>query len=122
QGSGILRLRLPPDGALVSVNGRLINEKDIQKGYLVPAGVPQEVIVKKAGKRPVTFSETLKPGEEKERTIELKEGRGRLVISTRPPGVDIVVNGRSYGKSPVTVDDLDPTKAAKVIAKKRGVG
>jgi len=122
QGSGILRLRLPPDGALVSVNGRLINEKDIQKGYLVPAGVPQEVVVKKAGKRPVTFSETLKPGEEKERTIELKDGRGRLVISTRPPGVDIQVNGRSYGKSPVTVEDLDPTKAAKVVAKKRGVG
>jgi hypothetical protein len=122
QGSGVLRLRLPPDGALVSVNGRLINEKDIQKGYLVPAGVPQEVTVKKAGKRPVSFTETLKPGEEKERTIELKEGRGRLVINTRPPGVDIQVNGRAYGKSPITVEDLDPTKAAKVVAKKRGVG
>ena len=122
QGSGVLRLRLPPDGALVSVNGRMINEKDIQKGYLVPAGVPQEVTVKKAGKRPVTFSETLKPGEEKERAIDLQDGRGRLVINTRPPGVDIQVNGRSYGKSPVTVDDLDPTKAAKVVAKKRGVG
>ena len=88
QGSGVLRLRLPPDGALVSVNGRMINEKDIQKGYLVPAGVPQEVTVKKAGKRPVTFSETLKPGEEKERTVDLKDGRGRLVINTRPSGVD----------------------------------
>jgi hypothetical protein len=122
QGSGVLRLRLPPDGALVSINGRLINEKDIQKGYLVPAGVPQDVTVKKAGKRPVSFTETLKPGEEKERVIELKEGRGRLVINTRPQGADIQVNGRSYGKSPTTVEDLDPTKVTRVVAKKRGAG
>lgn len=36
--------------------------------------------------------------------------------------MDIQVNGRAYGKSPITVNDLDPTKAAKVVAKKRGVG
>ena len=118
----VLRLRLPPDGALVSLNGKLINEKDIEKGYRVPAGVPQEVTIKKAGKRPVTFVEILKPGQELERTIELKEGRGRLTIGTRPLGADIQVNGRSYGKSPVTVEDLDPTKVAKVVAKMQGFG
>lgn len=120
QGSGVIRLRLPPDGALVSINGRLIAEKDIQRGFLVPAGVPQEVSVKKAGKRPETFTVTLQPGQEYDRAVELKEGRGKLVINTRPPGADVTVNGRIYGKTPVTVEDLDPTKPAKVVLKKRG--
>jgi serine/threonine protein kinase len=120
QGSGVIRLRLPPDGALVSINGRLIAEKDIQRGFLVPAGVAQEVSVKKAGKRPETFTVTLQPGQEYDRAIELKDGRGKLVVSTRPPGADVTVNGRIYGKTPVTIEDLDPTKAAKVVIKKRG--
>ena len=120
QGSGVLRLRLPADGALVSINGRLINEKDIIKGYLVPAGVAQEVTVKKAGKRPESFSVTLEPGQEYDRAVELREGRGRLIINTRPAGAEVQVNGRSYGKSPVNVEDLDPIKAVKIVIKKRG--
>jgi hypothetical protein len=32
------------------------------------------------------------------------------------------VNGRSYWKSPVTIEDLDPTKTFKVVLKKRGHG
>jgi hypothetical protein len=32
----------------------------------------------------------------------------------------VQINGRVYGKSPLTIDDLDPTKPAKVTIKRRG--
>jgi len=120
QGSGTLRLKLPPDGALVSINGKLVPDKDVQKGILVPAGVPNDVKVSKAGKREERFTVTLSPGQEFERAIELKDGRGRLSILTRPPGSEVQINGRVYGKSPLTIDDLDPSKPAKVTIKRRG--
>jgi serine/threonine protein kinase len=122
QGSGTIRLRLPPEGALVSINGRLVSEKEVQKGFLVPAGVPNEVKVSKAGKREERFTVTLSAGQEVERTIELKDGRGKLSITSKPPGADVLVNGRVYGKSPLTVEDLDPTKPVKLTLKKRGSG
>ena len=120
QGSGTLRLKLPPEGALVSINGKLVSDKEVQKGILVPAGVPNDVKVSKAGKREERFTVTLSPGQEFERAIELKDGRGRLSIITRPAGSEVQINGRVYGKSPLTIDDLDPTKPAKVTIKKRG--
>lgn len=122
QGSGTIRLRLPPEGALVSINGRLVSDKEVQKGFLVPAGIANEVKVSKAGKREERFTVTLSPGQEYERAIELKDGRGKLVIVSRPTGADVQINGRLYGKSPITVEDLDPTKPMKVTLKKRGAG
>jgi hypothetical protein len=122
QGSGTIRLKLPPEGALVSINGRLVSDKEVQKGYLVPAGVPNEVKVTKAGKREERFTVTLSPGQELERTIELKDGRGKLSVSSRPAGAEVQINGRVYGKAPLTVEDLDPTKPVKVTVKKRGSG
>ncbi|HNK44713.1 MAG TPA: serine/threonine-protein kinase [Pseudomonadota bacterium] len=121
QGNGVIRLRVPP-GVFISVNGVLVKESDILKGYLVPAGMVQNVSVKKAGKQPVNFQVTLQSGQEYDRAIELQEGRGKLVVNTKPAGAEVLVNGRSYGKSPVTVEDLDPTKTAKVVLKKRGHG
>jgi hypothetical protein len=121
-GSGTIRLRLPPEGALVSINGRLVSEKEVQKGFLVPAGVPNEVKVSKAGKREERFTVTLSAGQEVERTIELKDGRGKLSITSRPAGADVLINGRVYGKAPLTVEDLDPTKPVKLTLKKRGAG
>jgi hypothetical protein len=121
QGNGVIRLRVPP-GVFISVNGILVKESDILKGYLVPSGQVQNVSVKKAGKQPVNFQVTLSAGQEYDRAIELQEGRGKLVINTRPPGADVLVNGRAYGKTPATVEDLDPTKTAKVVLKKRGHG
>ena len=121
-GSGTIRLRLPPEGALVSINGRLVSDKEVQKGVLVPAGVPNEVKVSKAGKREERFTVTLSPGQEVERVIELKDGRGKLSITSRPAGAEVQINGRMFGKAPVTVDDLDPTKPVKVTVKKRGAG
>jgi len=120
QGSGTLRLKLPPEGALVSINGKLVSDKDVKNGILVPAGVPNDVKVSKAGKREERFTVTLSPGQEFERTIELKDGRGRLSIITRPGGAEVQINGRVYGKSPLTIDDLDPSKPAKVTIKRRG--
>ncbi len=122
KGSGTIRLRLPPEGALVSINGRSVGEKEVQKGVLVPAGAPNEVKVSKAGKREERFSVTLAPGQDFERTIELKDGRGKLSISSRPPGADVLLNGRLFGKTPYTAEDFDPAKPVKVILKKRGFG
>ncbi|HMU40592.1 MAG TPA: serine/threonine-protein kinase [Pseudomonadota bacterium] len=121
QGNAVLRLRIPP-GVFVSVNGVMVKESDILKGYLVPAGVQQNVTVKKAGKQPVNFQVSLSAGQEYDRAIEMQEGRGKLVVNTTPSGADVLVNGRSYGKSPVTIEDLDPTKTFKVVLKKRGHG
>lgn len=121
QGNGVIRLRVPP-GVFISVNGILVKESDILKGYLVPAGQVQNVSVKKAGKQPVNFQVTLSPGQEYDRAIELQEGRGKLILNTRPAGADVLVNGRAYGKTPTTIEDLDPTKTAKVVLKKRGHG
>ena len=36
QGSGTLRLKLPPEGALVSINGKLVSDKEVKAGILVP--------------------------------------------------------------------------------------
>ena len=119
-GSGTIKLRLPPDGALVSIDGRLVSDREIQKGYLVSAGTPHEVKVSKAGKREEKFTVNVQPGQEFERDIELKEGKGRLVVATRPPGADVLLNGRPYGKTPTTIEDLDPTKPYKVTVKKKG--
>ena len=121
QGNGVIRLRVPP-GVFISVNGILVKESDILKGYLVPSGQVQNVSVKKAGKQPVNFQVTLSAGQEYDRAIEMQEGRGKLIVTTKPAGAEVLVNGRSYGKSPVTVEDLDPTKTAKVVLKKRGHG
>ena len=94
----------------------MINEKDIQKGYLVPAGVPQEVTVKKPA-APGDLQRDAKARRRKKSVPSTFRTAAGVWSLTPGPGVDIQVNGRSYGKSPVTVDDLDPTKAAKVVAK-----
>jgi hypothetical protein len=64
-------LRLPPEGALVSINGKLVSDKEVKAGILVPAGVPNDVKVSKAGKREERFTVTLSPGQEFERTIKM---------------------------------------------------
>jgi hypothetical protein len=122
QGSGTIRLRLPPEGALVSINGRLVSDKEVQKGFLVPAGVPNDVKVSKAGKREERFIVTVASGQEFTKDIELKEGRGKVSITSRPPGAEVLINGRVYGKSPLTIEDQDPNKPLKVTLKKRGAG
>jgi hypothetical protein len=121
QGSGLIRLKLPPDGALVSIDGRLVSDADIQKGYLVSAGAHQ-IHVTKAGKRDQHFAVTVPAGGEVEKKIELVDARGKLTVNTDPPGAEVTLNGVNKGKSPLVLEDVETDRPLRVSARKRGAG
>ncbi len=119
QGSGTIKLKLPLEGVLVSIDGRLVSDKDVQKGYLVAAG-PHEIRVSKAGRRERTLKVQVEAGKELEQQVDLEEARGKLIVNTDPPGADISVDGKSQGKSPVKVEDLSPGQQIRVVVRKHG--
>ena len=89
QGSGTIKLKVPL-GSLVSIDGRLVSEKDAQKGYLVTAGTPHEVMVKKPGMRDQRLTLTVAAGGEEERQIDLQPARGKLVVTTAKFGFSVL--------------------------------
>ncbi|MDW8281692.1 MAG: serine/threonine-protein kinase [Myxococcales bacterium] len=118
--TGVLRLRLPPDGALVSIDGRVVTEGELQRGYVVAADVPHQVRISRAGRRDQSFTVTVPAGGEVERDVTLESARGKLIINSDPPGADVSINGQSRGRTPITVEDLEIDKPVRVSVKKRG--
>ncbi len=118
--TGVLKLRLPPDGALVSVDGRAVTEGELGRGYPVAADTPHKVLISKAGKRDQQFSVTVPAGGVIEREVQLEAARGRLTVASEPGGADVSVNGQSRGKTPLTLEDLDPNKPLRISLKRRG--
>lgn len=117
---GIIRLRLPKTGALTTINGKLVAEADAEKGVSVPASVPIEVRVNSAGHREERFTFVLAAGQELERAVTLLPARGKLHADSQPPGAEVLLDGRSMGKTPVIIEDLDPVNLLKVTMRKRG--
>lgn len=120
--SGRIRLRLPKSGALTTINGKLVAEADAEKGVAVPASVPIEVRVNSAGHREERFTVTLAAGQEYEQEVTLLPSRGKLRADSQPPGAEVLLDGRSMGKTPVIIEDLDPVNLLKVTLRKRGFG
>jgi hypothetical protein len=66
------------------------------------------------------LSVTLKAGESLARDVELLPAYGKLAVSSTPPGIEVAVNGKRFGVTPVTVSDIDPGKPARVSLRKHG--
>jgi hypothetical protein len=54
------------------------------------------------------------------RDVELLPAYGKVVVSSRPAGAEVSVNGRHSGVTPVTVADVDPGKPARVTVRLHG--
>jgi hypothetical protein len=119
-GSGTLRLNLLTAGAQVWVDGAQLPDDAWKQPISLRADVAHEIRVTKPQREEVKLSVTLKAGEEMKKDVELLPGYGKLQVSSDPPGAEVNVNGRRAGVTPLSVNDLDPGKSARVTIRLKG--
>jgi hypothetical protein len=103
---GLLRLDVQPDGAEVSLDGRVIGTSPLREPVKVVAGT-HGVAVRKEGYSQTATSFEAIPGDVTELVLRAevaasRNPRGLLVVRCAVPDVDILVDGRASGRTPDT--------------------
>jgi type II secretory pathway predicted ATPase ExeA len=62
------------------------------------------IVVSKQGYNEAQRSVTVEAGREASLSVTLASARGEIDISTRPPGAEVLIDGKSYGPGPVQAD------------------
>ncbi len=94
---GRLAVRSDPAGATITVNGvyRGVTPADV---YL-PPGSDYRVELSKAGHENVSESVTVRSGRARELELRLPKKLGDIVVSARPEGAELLVDGESRGEA-----------------------
>jgi serine/threonine protein kinase len=119
-GTGNLLLRIPaPNGdAQVYVDGAQMSEW--KRPIALRADAAHEIRVTKPGTKEAHLSVTLKAGEDATRDVLLETALGKISIVSDPPAAEVMVNGKKAGLTPVTVNDLDTSRPAKLTVRHHG--
>lgn len=101
---GVVEFRSEPPGAVVRLNGSLLCQqtpcrRDVPKGAHL-------VVMERERYFPASQTTTLTGG--KTVTLQLKPMFGTLDVQTDPPGIQVAVNGRAAGATPLLGLELDP--------------
>lgn len=117
--SGVLKILLKERGAQIFIDGAqtlVVGDSPI----VLEAGVPHELRIALSGHEDVRETLLLKPGETIVRAPALQPAKGHLRVETVPPGAEVRVDGKSIGRSPVTVGGLDAKRAVSIDVQKSG--
>src|SRR5208337_53656 len=68
-----------------------------------PAGTHQ-VVISKEGHRDYMQSVTIEGGKTATINAQLSEAKGELLVTTTPPGLEVLIDGKSIGPSPVRLE------------------
>jgi predicted Ser/Thr protein kinase len=98
---GQLMVRTNIDGAKISLNGR--SDPSWVTPYTIPdlATGTYNVVISKDGYDDIQQSVTIEGGQTKTVTGTLSAPVGEINIVTTPPGVEVLIDGKSYGSSPI---------------------
>ena len=92
-------------GAKISIDGA--SEPDWVTPYSSaisrPAGTHQ-VVISKEGYRDYMQSVTIEGGKTATIDAQLSEAKGELLVTTTPPGLEVLIDGKSIGPSPVRLE------------------
>ena len=101
---GFLEVRSIPPGAKVTIDGRT------EEGWVTPCAIrlpagPHLMVASKEGYEDVQRWVTIEAGRTASVNVQSSvpggEIGGEINITTRPPGIEVFIDGRSYGPSPV---------------------
>jgi hypothetical protein len=102
---GSLRVVTEPPGAMVQVNGTpqgkspiLLRGLNALEEHVVEAALP--------GRDPARAVATVQPDTVVELSLTLAAGRARIVVTTDPPGAELLVDGTRRGATPLASLDL----------------
>jgi hypothetical protein len=103
--TGMFKVIAQPEGCSITLDNKPMG--------LTPNNVEAEegthrIKISKDGYEPYEEVVKIMRGKIKEITAHLKIKPCQLVISTRPAGADILINGQAYNRSPQTIENLPP--------------
>lgn len=105
-GSGILTVTTTPeDGATVSLNGQVMEQLTPYYNDMIKAG-KYELTVVKAGFQPTTRNVEIKPDEKTEVDIAMPYLYGKMSVISEPDSANVLIDGKKYGVTPVTLDTV----------------
>lgn len=105
-GTGLLTVTTTPeDGATVSLNGQLMEQLTPYYNDMIPAG-KYEITVSKAGYKPTTRNVEIEPDKNTELTIDMEYLYGKMTVVSEPDSANVLIDGKKYGVTPVTLDSV----------------
>jgi hypothetical protein len=104
-----------PSRADVYVDGAQLGPEASATPISLRADTKHEVRVQKPGMAEQHFGVEIRAGETVVRPVRLTPAGGKLLIASDPAGAEVLVNGHRMGITPLTVNDLDPTRTAHVL-------
>lgn len=107
QGGSTIDVVTTPGGASVVVNGQDTNLTTPTRLTGLQNGT-YRVELTKPGHEPYETSVTIKAGNNPLIQAELASSRGRFVITSKPEGADVYLDGASVGQTPLELEDIDP--------------
>jgi serine/threonine protein kinase len=111
--TGHLAVETVPPGATVSVGGQRVSGVSPVALRALPPG-PVDVEIRLAGHQAVRQLATVEPGTTATVSITLKPDPVEVRITSTPPGADCSLDGRTLGRTPVTVT-LDAPRSTLVL-------
>ncbi len=110
---GTLQVYSLTEGATIHVDGQLAGETPMHMPLALPAG-EHTLRVSKPGHADYIDTFTVKPGEETLLQIDLIAVAGALSVIARPPGAEVIVDGKLLGEAPWS-GDVEPGRRRIVI-------
>lgn len=106
-----------PQGGMVAIDGKNFGNTPLTD-ILLTCG-PHTVGVQKGGYVPYNSSITISLGEHQDVIANLQKvpDRGQVIIRSEPSGGDLYIDGKDYGATPVTADNLLPGRHEVLIQK-----
>lgn len=105
-GTGLLTVTTTPEeGAAVSLNGQLMEQLTPYYNDMIPAG-KYEITVSKAGYKPTTRNVEIEPDKNTELTIDMEYLYGKMTVVSEPDSANVLIDGKKYGVTPVTLDSV----------------
>jgi hypothetical protein len=103
-GFGMLYIQSTPAGATIRLNGREREEKTPIMIERLPAG---EHVIRLTSAHLIAQQRVKVIADDLVKlNLHLKPGRGSLLIKSRPPGAQVLIDGRNAGTSPLFIKDI----------------
>jgi len=105
-GSGMLTVTTTPEAdATVILNGQTMEQLTPYHNDMIPVG-KYEIAVSKAGFQTVVRNIEIEPDQKLEVAIEMNYLYGKMNITSEPEGADILIDGKNFGVTPATLDNV----------------